>query len=199
MFVFTLATPGDYERMTAFTAPTVSRATGYACNVLTLDPSCEPFEAKLDLLSRVREPSLFVDADVVMHDWDWSLVDAERVNAFHAPYRTAERRHKPLLPDPHVLLHTGVVFMPPERRHAAALALDLMRGELRGLPMSCHDELPFSVACARLGAPANLLPSEALTITNHTTLKPARAVHFFDGDARSKLTRIRQYLERNNL
>lgn len=197
MRVVTLASGVDYVTMARETARVNRNALGFDVDVVSFDG--DPFESKLDYLARVDADTLLVDADVVIRKWDWSRIDAAAINALRAPYRSSENYHKRLFPDPYVLLHTGLVYMPARLRDAAALGLELMRGELRDVPYRCHDEVPFSAAVCRAQAPFNVLPSRTMRITNHTALDAVDAIHFFDGTSAAKLARVREYVKRNNL
>jgi hypothetical protein len=197
MRVVTLARGSAYEAMARETSVVNARALGVDVEVLSFEG--DPFEAKLQFLSTVAEPTILVDADVVLKRWSWERIDARRINALRAPYRASENYHKSLFPDPYVLLHTGIVLMPPLWRGCAARGLELMRGALSKVKWRCQDEVPFSAAVYDYRADVNTLPSDTLLITNHTTLRDANGVHFFAGAPAVKLARVREYITREKL
>lgn len=197
MRVVTLARGSTYEDMARVSSAVNARALGLPVEVRSFDG--DPFEAKLEFLARVDKPTLLIDSDVILRRWSWDVVDASRVNAMRAPYRSSERYHRALFPEPYVLLHTGIVLMPPRWRDTAALGLELMRGELSGAPYRCHDEVPFSAAACRTRADVCVLPDDTMSITNHTAPSRSAGAHFIDGSPEDKLTRIQQHIRKHNL
>lgn len=182
-----------YEEIAALTQPFAQQALGIPVEVITLGI---PHVLKLTVASKSANDvcTIVIDADVVLHSWDWDWLDLTKVNA--TPLRSAlfESFNRDVLPEGPIV-HTGLMAIPGHLSSVGVEAANLMQNELRGRPHNFFDEVPMSVACWRTGTPVHWLPNEALHLNVHTRKAvQGQNVHFIGPN---KLRRIQAHIQQH--
>lgn len=186
--VFMIAIGAQHEELAALTKPIAEETLGQSVELVTTGRN--PYAEKLLVGSRLDEGehAILIDADVVLNVRPELSEDQINITP-HAPgiFTSSNRDVVPGGP----ILHTGFFTLPFGARAIGAHAAELMAGELNG--RAFFDEVPFTVACNRLGANVNLLPSETLILLHPDLMLRSRKRNYhFVGP--NKLKRIRTYL-----
>lgn len=205
-----------HQQMVALTKPRVERVLGLP--VLIIDSydnfpdAKDPFEIKLQLLTKYKRPIVFIDTDVVVFDWRWDLIDPRyphfALNVMSPAWPGTRAIQSILMGAP--CFNTGVWYAPPHCDELFHRALKIKRTELKDFPYALGDQTPLNVALSRTQHVWRELPPRF-----NVQLPPAKvdrppkvgelAIHLVGGtiptpsepsDLQSKLRRVRNYCEK---
>ena len=206
-----------HQQMVKLTKPRVERVLGLP--VLVIDnyddfpDAADPFEIKLQLLSKYKRPIVFIDTDVVMFQWRWDLIDPRyphfALNTMSSAWPGTKAIRTLLMGSPCV--NTGVWYSPLGSALIFAEALRIKRTSLKDFPYALGDQTPLNVALMRTPRSEwRLLPEHFnVQLPPSTTDRAPQfrdlAIHLVGGtiptpsepsDPQSKLRRVRAYCEK---
>lgn len=206
-----------HQQMVKLTKPRVERVLGLP--VLVIDnyddfpDAADPFEIKLQLLSKYKRPIVFIDTDVVMFQWRWDLIDPRyphfALNTMSSAWPGTKAIRALLMGSPCV--NTGVWYSPLGSASLFTEALRIKRTSLKDFPYSLGDQTPLNVALMRMPRSEwRLLPEHFNVQLPPSTVDRAPqfrdlAIHLVGGtiptpsepsDPQSKLRRVRAYCEK---
>lgn len=206
-----------HQQMVKLTKPRVERVLGLP--VLVIDSyddfpdAADPFEIKLQLLSKYKRPIVFIDTDVVMFQWRWDLIDPRyphfALNVMSPAWPGTKAIRTLLMGSPCV--NTGVWYSPLGSALIFAEALRIKRTSLKDFPYALGDQTPLNVALMRTPRSEwRLLPEHFnVQLPPATTDRAPQfrdlAIHLVGGtiptpsepsDPQSKLRRVRAYCEK---
>lgn len=209
-----------HQQMLELTKPRVEKVLGLTVHVINsyndFPDAADPFEIKLQLLSKYRKPIVFIDTDVVLFGWNWRSFD-DRYPHFVLdkmssawPGTLAIRN---IVSGPCV--NSGVWYAPLGASYLFEHALQIKRTELKDFPYALGDQTPLNVALARAHKREGWRVWRELPATFNVQLPPNTvdrapkfgdfAVHLVGGtiptpsepsDPQSKLRRVRAYCEK---
>lgn len=206
-----------HQQMALLTKPRVEKILGLP--VLVIDSfeqfpdAQDPFEIKLQLLSRYKRPIVFIDTDVVLFRWRWDYIDPRyphfALNRMSDAWPGTKAIRSLLHGSPCV--NTGVWYAPVSSASLFQEALRIKRTSLKDFPYALGDQTPLNVALMRV--PSNswrILPNSFNVQLPPTHIdRPPQiedlAIHLVGGtiptpsesaDPETKLRRVKNYCEK---
>lgn len=213
-----------HQQMARLTKPRVEKVLGLPVLLIEsyndFPDAKDPFEIKLQLLSKYRRPLVFIDTDVIVFDWRWDLIDPRyphfAMNEMSPAWPGTRAIQSILMGAPCV--NTGVWYAPLHCDELFQIALELKRTELKDFPYALGDQTPLNVALTRWNRREHgwrergwrELPSRFnVQLSPSAVDRPPKvgdlAIHLVGGtiptpseqsDPQSKLHRVRAYCEK---